>query len=163
MVLKKTETEFDLSQDAVMGRSGVEMMTSSSRFESCNVRWDEVVDRALVQPSMTPVIQRSGNRQHESTNDVSVHVQLFGAWASVTIERTLNLVVPKPATVGAVIAAMGERLGDAFLARVLDDTGAKRPYCRLFVGGVPIDDMQTPIDADSIDIEMILLVALEGG
>jgi hypothetical protein len=126
MVLKKTETEFDLSQDAVMGRSGVEMMTSSSRFESCNVRWDEVVDHALVQPSMTPVIQRSGNRQHESTNDVSVHVQLFGAWASVTIERTLN-------------------------------------YCRLFVGGVPIDDMQTPIDADSIDIEMILLVAIEGG
>jgi len=138
-------------------------MNSSSRYESSNVRWDEVVDRSLVQPSMTPAIQRSGNRQHESANDVSVHVQLFGAWASVTIERTLNLVVPKPATVAVVIAAMGERLGDAFLTRVLDETGAKRRYCRLFVGGVPIEDLRTPIDADSIEIEMILLVAIEGG
>jgi len=138
-------------------------MNSSSRSESSNVRWDEVVDRSLVQPSMTPAIQRSGNRQHVSANDVSVHVQLFGAWASVTIERTLNLVIPKPATVAAVIAVMGERLGDAFLTRVLDETGAKRRYCRLFVGGAPIEDLRTPIDADSIEIEMILLVAIEGG
>ena len=162
-VLKKTEAEFDLSQDSAMGRSGDEIMNSSSRSESSNVRWDEVVDRSLVQPSMTPAIQRPGNRQHESANDVSVHVQLFGAWASVTIERTLNLVIPKPATVAAVIAVMGERLGDAFLTRVLDETGAKRRYCRLFVGGVPIEDLRTPIDADSIEIEMILLVAIEGG
>jgi hypothetical protein len=141
------------------------MKSSSSRSESStpNVRWDEVVDRALVPPALTPAIQRPGHGQGESANAISVRVQLFGAWASVTIERTLNLVVPKPATVGAVIAAVGERLGEAFLSRVLDDTGAKRRYCRLFVGGVPVEDMRTPIDADSIDIEMILLVAIEGG
>jgi hypothetical protein len=162
-VLKKTETEFDLSQGAAMGRSGDKMMSSSSISESSNVRWDEVVDRTLVQPSIMPAFQRSGDRQDESAKDVSINVQLFGAWASVAVERTQNIIVPKPTTVGAVIAAMGERLGDAFVARVLDDTGAKRRYCRLFVSGVPIDDMRTPIDADSVDIEMILLVAIEGG
>ena len=50
-----------------------------------------------------------------------------------------------------------------FLARVLDETGAKQRYCRLFVAGVPTEDLRTPIDTDSIEIEMILLVAIEGG
>jgi hypothetical protein len=139
------------------------MMSSSSRPESANVRWDEVVDPALIQRAATPATQRARTQQTESANDVSVHVRLFGAWASVAIERALELVVPKPTTVGAIIAVMGERLGDAFLARVLDDTGAKRRCCRLFVGGVPIEDMKMPIHADSVGIEMIMLVAIEGG
>ena len=90
-------------------------------------------------------------------------MRLFGALASIATERTPNLVVPKPATVGDVLTALGERLGDAFLARVRDETGVKHRYCRLFVSGVPIEDLRTPINTDSIEIEMILLVATEGG
>ena len=138
------------------------MLTSLSRGAISGVRWDDVVDSSLVQPSVTPAVQRRRDEDGPAT-DVRVHVQLFGALASIATERTPNLVVPKPATVGDVVTALGERLGDAFLARVLDETGVKHRYCRLFVAGVPIEDMRTPIDTDSIEIEMILLVATEGG
>ena len=138
------------------------MLTSLSSGAPTNVRWDEVVDSTFVQSSVVPAVQARRDR-HGSACDLCVHARLFGALASVTNERMLSLVVPKPATVGTVVAALGERLGDAFLARVVDETGAKHRYCRLFVGGVPIEDLRTPINADSIDIEMILLVAIEGG
>jgi hypothetical protein len=138
------------------------MLTSLSRGARSNVRWDDVVDSTLVRSSATPAVQRRSD-EDGLARDVRVRVQLFGALASIATERTPNLVVPKPATVGDVVTALGERLGDAFLARVLDETGVKRRYCRLFVAGVPIDDLRTPIDADSIEIEMILLAALEGG
>jgi hypothetical protein len=127
-----------------------------------NVRWDDVVDTTLVRSAVTQAGPRWRD-QHGRASDVHVHVQLFGALASIAIERALNLVVPKPATVGDVVTALGERLGDAFLARVRDETGVKHRYCRLFVAGVPIEDLRTPIDADSIEIEMILLIASEGG
>ncbi len=138
------------------------MPTSLSRGAPGNVRWDDVVDSALVQSAVTPAVERCRD-QDGPASDVRVHVRLFGALACITTERTLNLVVPKPATVGAVVAALGERLGGPFLARVLDETGAKHRYCRLFVAGVPTEDLRTPIDTDSIEIEMILLVAIEGG
>lgn len=138
------------------------MLTSLSRGARSNVRWDDVVDSTLVRSAATPAVQRRSD-EDGLARDVRVHVQLFGALASIATERTPNLVVPKPATVGDVVTALGERLGDAFLARVLDETGVKHRYCRLFVAGVPIDDLRTPIDADSIEIEMILLAALEGG
>ena len=127
-----------------------------------NVRWDDVVDTTLVRSAVTQAVPHWRARYGQAS-DVHVHVQLFGALASIAIERALNLVVPKPATVGDVVTALGERLGDAFLARVRDETGVKHRYCRLFVAGVPIEDLQTPIDADSIEIEMILLIASEGG
>jgi hypothetical protein len=69
------------------------------------------------------------------------------------------------ATLADAVAAAGERLGEAFLANVLDETGAKRRHCRLFVGGHPVDDLHTPVaaTADPRDIDIILLVAPEGG
>jgi hypothetical protein len=138
------------------------MLTSLSRGALSNVRWDDVVDSTLVRSSVAPAVQRQRNKDGLAS-DVRVHVQLFGALASITTERTPNLVVPKPATVGDVVTALGERLGDAFLTRVLDERGVKHRYCRLFVAGVPIEDLRTPIDTDSIEIEMILLIATEGG
>jgi len=138
------------------------MLTSSTRGALSNVRWDDVVDSALVQSSVTPAVQQRRDNGGLA-GDVRVHVRLFGALASIATERTLNLVMPKLATVGDVVTALGERLGDVFLTRVLDETGVKHRYCRLFVAGVPIEDLQTPINTDSIEIEMILLVATEGG
>lgn len=138
------------------------MRTSLSKGALSNVRWDNVVDSALVQSSVTPAVRRWRD-EDPLASDVRVHVQLFGALAAIATERTPDLVVPKPATVGDVMTALGERLGDEFLTRVLDETGVKHRYCRLFIAGVPIEDLRTPIDTDSIEIEMILLVATEGG
>lgn len=127
-----------------------------------NVRWDDVVDSTLIQSLVTPAVLQRQDEDGRSS-DVRVHVQLFGALASVTTERTLDIVVPKPTTIGAIVAALGERLGEVFLARVLDKAGMKQRYCRLFVAGMQFEDLRTPIDTDSIEIEMILLVAIEGG
>src|SRR5450759_3833550 len=138
------------------------MLTSLSRGARSNVRWDDVVDSTLVRSSATPAVQRRSD-EDGLARDVRVRVQLFGALASIATERTPNLVVPKPATVGDVVTALGERLGDAFLARVVDETGVKHRYCRLFVAGAPIEDLRTPIDTDSVELEMILLTATEGG
>ena len=138
------------------------MPTFPSSATQSNVRWDDVVDSTLIQSLVTPAVLQRQDEDGRSS-DVRVHVQLFGALASVTTERTLDIVVPKPTTIGAVVAALGERLGEAFLARVLDKAGVKQRYCRLFVAGVQIEDLRTPIDTDSIEIEMILLVAIEGG
>ena len=138
------------------------MPTFPSSATQSNVRWDDVVDSTLIQSLVTPAVLQRQDEDGRSS-DVRVHVQLFGALASVTTERTLDIVVPKPTTIGAVVAALGERLGEVFLARVLDKAGMKQRYCRLFVAGVQIEDLRTPIDTDSIEIEMILLVAIEGG
>jgi molybdopterin converting factor small subunit len=138
------------------------MQNFSSGAAHNDVRWDDVVDSTLIQSLVAPAaLQRRDDDSR--ARDVHVHVQLFGALASIATERTLDLVVPKPATVGSIVAALGERLGAAFLARVVDGAGAKQRYCRLFVAGVQIEDLRTPIDSDSIEIEMILLVAIEGG
>ena len=140
----------------------LQMLTSPTRGALSNVRWDDVVDSNLVQPSLTPAVLLRHDEDGPAS-DVRVQVQLFGALAAIATERTPYLVVPKPATVGDVLTVLGQRLGDAFLARVRDETGVKHRYCRLFVAGVPIEDLQTPINTDSIEIEMILLVATEGG
>ena len=138
------------------------MLTSPSAATQSNVRWDDVVDSTLIQSMMAPAVPQRRDEDGRA-GDVRVHVQLFGALASIATERTLDLVVPKPVTVATVVAAMGERLGEAFLARVVDAAGMKQRYCRLFVAGAQIEDLRTPIGADSVGIEMILLVAIEGG
>ena len=155
-------SEFDVPNiyRVLLSSWALQMLTSPTSGVRSNVRWDDVVDSTLVQSAAKPGVQSENS---ELTGDVRVHVQLFGALASIATERTLDLVVSRPASVGDVVTALGERLGDAFIARVRDETGAKHRYCRLFVAGVPVEDLRTPINIDSIEIEMILLVATEGG
>ena len=129
-----------------------------------SVRWDAVVNRAAgdVCTSLPPVPQ-SATRQ--DAGPLEVHVRLFGALASVSAERSVRLKLPATATIAEVLAIVGERLGEAFLARVLDETGAKRRHCRLFVGGYASEDLQTALHAmpDPSEIDIILLIAPEGG
>jgi hypothetical protein len=63
------------------------------------------------------------------------------------------------------VTLLGERLGEGFLAQVLNENGAKRRHCRLFVGGYPIESLQTALGAtpDPREIDIILLIAPEGG
>jgi hypothetical protein len=128
-----------------------------------NVRWDAVVDRAAVAARETqpPPIRAA----EPDAGGIEVHVRLFGALASTSAERSFRLELPAAATIADVVALLGDRLGDGFLAQVLNENGAKRRHCRLFVGGYPIEDVQTALHAapDPSEIDIILLIAPEGG
>jgi len=99
------------------------------------------------------------------TGCVQVHVQLFGALASVCAERSLRLELPVNATIANVLAILGQRLGETFRSNVLDERGAMRRYCRLFVDGYSVEDLTAPLSAttDPTEIDIILLIAPEGG
>jgi hypothetical protein len=131
-----------------------------------SVRWDAVIDRSALGPAgfvEQPTSRRAAGRS--DTDRIKARVALFGALASVSGERSIELELPTTATLADALAALGERLGEGFLARVLDPFGAKHRHCRLFVDGYPIDDMTMPIDAatEPTQIEIILLIAPEGG
>jgi hypothetical protein len=129
-----------------------------------SVRWDEVVNRAAVDIGETPSpLPQSVTRQ--SAGCIEVHLRLFGALACMSAERSFRLKLPITTTIADVLAIVGERLGEGFLAQVLDETGSKRRYCRLFVGGYSVEDLQTPLSAtiDPSEIDIILLIVPEGG
>lgn len=129
-----------------------------------NVRWDAVVDRAAVETRKTP--PRPPKRATvQDAERIEVHVRLFGSLASHSAERSFRLALPATATIADVLVVVGERLGEGFLAQVTDENGAKRRHCRLFVGGFPIEDLQTALRAtpDPSEIHIILLIAPEGG
>jgi hypothetical protein len=131
-----------------------------------NVRWDAVINRSAtntVNLVEKPTLRRAASRL--GADRVKAHVALFGALASVSAERSIQLELPTTATIADALAALGGRLGEGFLARVLDPVGAKHRHCRLFVDGYPIEDMTMLIDAgaEPTQIEIILLIAPEGG
>ncbi len=129
-----------------------------------SVRWDAVVDRSAVQAR--EAAPRPPTRAlDQARGRIAVPVRLFGALASQSAERSFRLALPAAATVADLLVVLGERRGDGFLAQVLDETGAKRRHCRLFVGGFPIEDVDTALaaTADPSEIDIILLIAPEGG
>lgn len=99
------------------------------------------------------------------TADGAAHVWLFGALSALTPERPVVLRLGEGFTAYDVIEAMGDRLGPAFLDRVLCAPGEKFSHCRIFADGVTVDDLDTPLCAagSTAEIEMILLIAAEGG
>jgi len=128
-----------------------------------NVRWDAVVDRARFDVAEAPPARLTTKTTQPGR--AQVRVRLFGALAAVCSQRCVTFELAGAATLADVLAALGERLGEPFRVRVLDEAGIKRRYCRLFVDGVPVDDLQTVLDSSSqpTEIEMILLIAPEGG
>jgi len=129
-----------------------------------SVRWDSVVNRGAGDICRAPpVLPRPVIRQ--GAGCVEIHLRLFGALAFASAERSVKLKLPTTATIADVLAIAGERLGAGFLAQVLDGTGSKHRHCRLFVGGYPVEDLQTALHAtpDSNEIDIIGLIAPEGG
>jgi hypothetical protein len=126
-----------------------------------NIRWDLVVDRKPADGG-TPPPCRSRLGPDHGGGRIAVRVQLFGALAVASEQRSLALELPAGATVRDVLATLGHLLGETFLVHVLDAGGAKRRYCRLFVGGYPVEDLQMPLGATA-EIDIILLIAPEGG
>lgn len=129
------------------------------------IRWDAVVDPTTVDTGKAPppmpsvVLAPSADR-------ISVDVQLFGALAAMGAQqRAMRFEFPTDATIAEVLARLGEHLGRSFLTLLIDENGAKRPHCRLFVGGYAVESLQTRLaaTADPSRIEIILLIAPEGG
>jgi hypothetical protein len=130
-----------------------------------NIRWDAVVDRAAVAGRQAPPLPPGDAIDGSPTNNIQVRVQLFGALAAVSRRQSIELTLPADATLAGLIAMLGDQLGEAFLAHVLDASGAKRRHCRLFVAGYPVEDLQAPLHPanEPTEIDIILLVAPEGG
>ena len=129
-----------------------------------NIRWDAVVDSTAVESPRAPPVLPQPIVDRNSAG-ISVRVRLFGALAALSCQQSVELMLPVGALVADVIAILGERLGEIFSAQVVDASGVKRRYCRLFVAGYPVENLQTPLypTSDLTEIDIILLIALEGG
>jgi len=124
------------------------------------VRWDAVVqDRGFWSDAAHPSI-----RTQPASADSSVQVWLFGSLAD-GVERPVRLEFRGPFCVADVVAKLGNLYGRTFLDRVTDSAGAIIRNCRVFVNGQCVEDATTPvqIDTPNADIELILLTAAEGG
>jgi len=128
------------------------------------VRWDAVVDRAATGAD-TQVPSPSLRVPESSARSIPINVQLFGALAAAGGARSCKFELSAPATVADALAVLKERLGERLTANMLDHTGAKRRHCRLFVNGHPVEDVRAPLPAsgEPAEIEIILLIAPEGG
>lgn len=128
-----------------------------------SVRWDAVVGSSRfwtepprpAAPPSTP----------EVASPVTVKVWPYGTLASVLAERPLELQLPEGFSVGDVLDELGRRYGDEFSDLVIGGDGRKFRHCRVFVDGLPADDVETPVHVGPSPalVEMILLTAIEGG
>jgi len=129
-----------------------------------NVRWDAVVDRkaGMKDPRHVAVPCLASP---QDSGCIRADVQLFGVLAALSPERRIQLELPPGATIADLLAALGERLGEAILVHVLDPAGKKHRHCRLYVDGYPVEDVNEPVHAKATptQVEIILLIAPEGG
>lgn len=128
-----------------------------------NVRWDAVVDRSSRVTDTTPAVPCLASPHN--VDCIRADVQLFGVLAALSPERRVSLELPPAATISDLLAALGERLGEAILVHVLDQAGKKHRHCRLYVDGYPVEDVGAPVraSANPTQVEIILLIAPEGG
>ena len=130
-----------------------------------NVRWDAVVvnNGFWAEPSR-PMPTHAPARKVDADR-ISVKVWLYGSLASVVEERPVELKLPQGFSVADVLAELGRRYGDALLELLVNPDGRKTRFCRVFVDGMPADDVDAPVHSGSSPalVEMILLTAIEGG
>jgi hypothetical protein len=129
-----------------------------------SVRWDAVVgsSRFWTEPPR-PASEPSPTQ--EVASPVAVKVWPYGTLASVLAERPLELQLPEGFSVGDVLAELGRRYGPEFSDLVIGADGRKFRHCRVFVDGLPADDVETPVRVGRSPalVEIILLTAIEGG
>ncbi len=96
---------------------------------------------------------------------VAVSVWLFGELSLMVSERPVKLEMEENFNAGQVIAAICDKLGPEFHDQIMNAPGEKFSCLRIFVDGLPIEDMDWPleIEGDAAQVEMILLPAAEGG
>lgn len=133
-----------------------------------NIRWDEVVDRTEFVPS-PPVrhcaVPRPDEYAFAVAGSVDVNVWLYGTLSACTTERPITLKLSLPFSVREVLAELRTRCGDGFEQRIVGCNGTKYSFCRIFVNGVPNEDLDSSVHVDSCPptIEIILVTCTEGG
>lgn len=130
-----------------------------------NVRWDAVVadNRFWTEPPRPSVVRPDAKQ--EDAAQTSVKVWLYGTLAGVSEQRPVELQISQDFTVTDVLAELSRRYGEGFSDHVIGPDGRKFRHCRVFVDGLPADDVDTPVHAGPAPalVEMILLTAIEGG
>jgi hypothetical protein len=151
----RTGDFLDLSQIASPAQGG--------KIGVVNVRWDSAtIDTEfwskLAGAAREPAAPATGAC-------VAVRVMLFGALSDMRDASPISLEVHSPFSVRDVIEELGRRFLPALRERVLDPAGRKYRHCRVFIDGLPAEDIDAPVVAQTTQpqVEMILLTAAEGG
>ena len=129
------------------------------------VRWDAVVDRGGFWSEPPRPESQPSTAEQQSASPVTVKVWPYGTLAAVLAERPLTLQLAAGFSVGDVLAELGRRHGEAFRELVIGSDGRKFRHCRVFVDGLPAEDVEAPVRVGQTPalVEIILLTALEGG
>lgn len=129
------------------------------------VRWDAVVDGSRFWAEPPRPASVPSHSTQEITEPVTVKVWLYGSLARMLEKRPVELELPQGFSVGDVLAEFSRRYGEELSDRVLGADGRKFSHCRVFVNGLRIEDMESPVHAGPSPavVEIILLAAIEGG
>ena len=94
-----------------------------------------------------------------------VNVRLFGILAILAGERMVAFELESGATVGDVIAELGNRFGREFVDRIFRIPGEMHSYCQVFVNDAQVNDldMELKTNGSPAEVGIILLMASEGG
>lgn len=131
-----------------------------------NTRWDQVVERSGPIPGGLPPQAHRSDAAAKPSAPTLVNAWLYGALAGSAPPRPLALALPPAFTLGQLLAALRERCGDVVMERIVDRDGAKRRACRVFVNGLPLDDLDSPAahaGPGPDRVEVILVMGIEGG
>ena len=98
-------------------------------------------------------------------NTVLVKVRLFGILGLLASEHLVALDMAEGATLGDVLAELGGRFGREFTDRLLRVPGEMHSYCQVFVNDTKVSDLDMELKANgsAAEVEMILLMASDGG
>ena len=101
----------------------------------------------------------------ETQGGTAVHVWLFGGLSTLIKDRPAIIDMPKDFTAAQLIAEMGRRFGPDFTNAIMETDEEKIKACKIFMDGLPVEDIHWPLEADGdkAEMEMILLAADEGG
>ena len=126
------------------------------------VRWDAAVSGNCFW-SEQPLAARPASAV-ATHGTVEVRVWPFGILAASGVPRPITLELGQGFTLRHVIVGLEARFGAKFLDGMLDETGELHSHCRVFVDGRMIERLALPVPSGAhADVEIILLVATEGG
>tara|TARA_B100001964_G_C14229108_1_gene599139 strand:+ start:1079 stop:1528 length:450 start_codon:yes stop_codon:yes gene_type:complete len=98
-------------------------------------------------------------------DDIEIRISLFGILAMQIPERPMVLTMPRATTVSHIITNLEKKYLHSIPEMAAEDPAGLSPYCRVFIDGYPLEDFDHPLDngKPAIELEMILLLAYEGG
>jgi len=98
-------------------------------------------------------------------SEIEIRISLFGVLSMHIPERPLVLTKPRSTTVSQIITHLEDKYLQSVPEMAAQDPAGLSPYCRVFIDGYPLEEFDQPLDNGKpmIELEMILLLAYEGG